>query len=96
MEDGATCGLGRYCNDRLHPDLCNAVACLHDGRVWLKAIMDIFPGDEITIYYGWEYWRPRANRISAFHADQICKLNESSSYYSLAKTGSVAFAAKYY
>ena len=76
LEDGATCGLGRYCNDRLHPDLCNAVACLYKGRIWLKATMDIFPGDEITIYYGWDYWRCRTDRISPHHVEQISKLNE--------------------
>ena len=74
FEDDATCGLGRYCNDRLHPDLCNAMPCLYQGKTWLKAIMDIFPGDEITIYYGWDYWKSRTDIISPYHADQISKL----------------------
>ena len=75
LEDGATCGLGSYCNDRLHPDLCNAVACLYQGRIWLKATMDIFPGDEITIYYGWDCWKCRTDRISPI-VEQISKPNE--------------------
>ena len=80
LEDGAEHGLGRFCNDRLDPDLCNSTACVHKGRIWLRAIKDIFPGDEITIYYGWDYWKSRLSRISVVDAERILNLNENILY----------------
>ncbi len=51
--DGAGRGnLGRYANHACRP---NAESVLVRGKIYLKAIRRILPGDEITYDYGREY-----------------------------------------
>ena len=44
--------IGRYANHSCRP---NAESVLIRGRIWLKAIRRILPGEEITYDYGEEY-----------------------------------------
>lgn len=46
----------RFANHSCEPN-CEAV--YEEGRVWLKALRDIIPGEEVTFNYGydWEDWR---------------------------------------
>lgn len=45
--------LGRYANHSCKP---NAIIYVYGGRIWIKSLREIRPGEEITYDYGKEYF----------------------------------------
>lgn len=60
--------LGRYVNHACHP---NAEAIVNHKQIWIYAIRDIGPGEEITIDYGEDYFvtliKPRGCKCVSCH-----------------------------
>ena len=54
---------GRYANDALHEDQCNAMIVMHNGKVKLRATRDILPNEEIFVHYGGGYWADRFHTL---------------------------------
>jgi SET domain-containing protein len=53
-EPAAGRGAGSFCN---HSDRPNARYHTRDDCVWIKALRDIHPGEEVLVSYGKTYWK---------------------------------------
>ena len=56
---------GRYAQDPINEDLVNAKILWIKGRMVLKAMAQIEPGEEIYVHYGIDYWKVRLQHLDA-------------------------------
>jgi exodeoxyribonuclease III len=54
---------GRYAQDPIDEDLVNAKIVWRKGRMVLRAMCKIVPGDEIYVHYGLRYWKDRLHYL---------------------------------
>ena len=84
---GVDCCYTRFANDSLVDDEDNCRPVLRNGRPYLVAIVNIYPGDELTYSYDYDYWIANgdclsvsARRLVGVKRKRVTKLIKASSW----------------
>ena len=72
-----TSSYGPYANDRMIDHLANAKIVWEGSQAYLCATQDIFPGEEVYVSYGDDYWRMHCEHLPPENQDASAAMCET-------------------